>query len=444
MFSYWQKYGSHYRDIAKLSLPIMVAQLGTIVTGYADTMMVGHYSTTALASASFVSNTFNLVIMLSLGFSYGITPLVGALFARGEKQAAGATLRVATAANALYGALVLVAMTVFYLNLGHIGQPEELLPSIRSYYLLILVSMVPVVFTHVFRQFADATGHTSLGMWIFTVGNVLNIIGNYVLIYGHFGAPELGLDGAGWATLGARLFMCVAYVVVIACSNRYRPYWEGFKASKTTAAALKEMFATSFPISVQMGAETFIFAFTGVVAGWLGAISLAAYQLLVMLGSLGFMIYYAFGAGMAVKISHYNGLDDHEGVHAAVHAGYVLTLVSAAVASAIFIVFGDFILSLFTADRTVVALAVSVIIPLSLYQFGDATQVTFANALRGIARVKPMMWCALVAYVVVGTPLIFFLGKASVLGLTGIYIAFFVALLLAGLLFLYYFRKAKR
>ena len=444
MSGYWKGYREHYRDITKLSLPIMVAQLGTIVTGYADTMMVGHYSTPALASASFVSNVFNLVIMLSLGFSYGITPLVGALFSQGEKQKAGAMLRTVTFANAIYGAVVLGAMVVFYCCLPLMGQPEDLLPLIREYFILILVSMVPVVFTHVMRQFADATGHTALGMWIFTIGNVANIIGNYILIYGHFGAPEMGLMGAGWATLGARALMCVAYLAVILISKRYRPYCEGFSAARTTVEQLRAVTAKSLPISMQMGMETGIFTFAGIVVGWLGTNSMAAYQILVMLGSLGFMIYYAFGAGMAIKIAHYKGLDDNQGVRRATHAGYVLTLICTAVACLVFVVFGPEIIALFTRDEAVIAIAVSLLWPLVLYQLGDATQVTFANALRGIGFVKPMMNCAFAAYVVLGVPLLYVLGLPQHLGLLGIYLAFFVALLAAGLLFWHYFRKATR
>ncbi|MDO4511536.1 MAG: MATE family efflux transporter [Bacteroidales bacterium] len=444
MKRYWNKYGAYYGDIARLSVPIMVAQLGTIVTGYADTMMVGHYSTEALASASFVNNVFTLVIMLSLGFSYGITPLVGALFAKGSLREAGATLRTATVANAIYGALVLAAMVVFYFCLGLIGQPEHLLPLIREYYVLILVSMVPVVFTHVMRQFADATGHTSLGMWIFTGGNVVNIAGNYALIYGHFGAPEMGLMGAGWATLVSRILICLVYAAVIISSKRYRPYCEGFASARSTLKGLRAMAAQSLPISLQLGTETAIFTVAGIVVGWLGAHSMAAYQILVIFGSIGFMIYYAIGAGMAIKVAHFKGTTDMEGVRRAVHAGYALTLVCTAVACGVFLTLGHSIIAMFTLDETVIAIATGMLWLLVLYQLGDATQIAFSGALRGIGLVKPMMTGALIAYVVIGVPLIFLLGHPSHLGLKGVYLAFFVSLLAAGIIFWWHFKKECR
>ncbi len=442
MNSYWRKYRSHYADITRLSLPIMVAQLGTIITGYADTIMVGHYSTPALASASFVSNVFNLALMLSLGFSYGITPLIGVLFSKGEKTEAGAMLRMATVANVAYGALLFGGMTAFYFCLGHIGQPPELLPLIRGYYLLVLASLVPVVGTNVMRQFTDATGHTKLGMWIFTIGNVANIAGNYLLIYGKFGAPELGLMGAGWSTLGSRVMMCVAYLGVILLSARYRPYCEGFAKARVKVAQVREVAAKSMPVSMQLGMETGIFTLAGIVVGWLGTNSMAAYQILVIFGSIGFMVYYAFGAGMAIKIAHYKGVGDVDGVRRTAHAGYMLTLVCTALACTVFVTWGNHIIGLFTRDAAVAAIATGLLWALVLYQLGDATQIAFASALRGIGQVKPMMNCAFLAYVVLGLPLIFVLGLPQHLGLLGIYLAFFVALLSAGILFLRNFRKA--
>lgn len=438
---YWLKYREHYAEIMKLSLPIMVAQLGTIVTGYADTIMVGRYSTQSLAAASLVTNIFNLVILLSLGFSYGITPLVGALHARGDTRGCGRLLREAMVANVLWGALLMAVMTALYFFLDSMGQPPEIMPLVKSYYLMVLASMAPVVVTHVMRQFCDAVGHTQLGMWVFTFGNVLNIVGNYALIYGHWGCPELGLAGAGWSTLAARVAMCVAFLVCVAAGGRYHDIVEGCLCHRVKLPAVARMATTSTPVALQMGTETCVFTFAAIVAGWLGATALAAYQILVMLGSLGFMVYYAFGAGMAIKVAHCCGLADVQGVRASVHAGFAVTLAFALLACAIFVLAGRWIVAAFSTDYAVTALSVSLLVPLSLYQLGDATQVTFANALRGMGLVLPMMKRAILAYVFVGLPLIYALSVYTGWGLHGVYIAFFVSLLTAGLLFSHKFYK---
>jgi len=429
-------------QIARLSAPIVVAQLGTIVTGYADTMMVGHYSTPALAAASLVNSWFNLIILLSLGFSYGITPIVGALVAQHKHAQAGGQLRQALVANALWGILLLVGMAVFYCCLDLLGQPPQLLPMIRSYYRIIWLSMIPVCITHVYRQYCDATGHTALAMWVFTTGNVLNIVGNYALIYGHWGMPQLGLDGAGWASLGARAFMAIAYIVVVATTRRYHTQWQGCRQARTSRAQVRAMTATSLPVALQMGMETSLFTIASIVVGWLGVNELAAYQVLLMLGNLGFMIYYAIGAGMAIRISHLTGERDVAGIRIAARAGYLLTLLCTMVACTVFLLAGEWISRFFSDDPAVVALSVSMIVPLIVYQLGDATQVVFANALRGISHVGAMVRIAAVSYMAVGLPLLWLLGVLLDLGLTGVYLTFFVALLLAGVLFYRSFNAA--
>ena len=134
-------YPEHYRSLLSLGLPIMIGQMGMIVLGFADTMMVGHHSTTELGAASFVNNIINLVIITGTGFSYGLTPVVGGLFGRKELPEAGQALRCSLLANTLATALMMAVLVVLYFNLGNIGQPEELLPYMRPYYLVLLASL---------------------------------------------------------------------------------------------------------------------------------------------------------------------------------------------------------------------------------------------------------------------------------------------------------------
>ena len=216
-----RRYLQHYRETLKLGLPMVVGQVGVIVLGFADTVMVGHYDTASLAAASFVNNVFNLAIVALLGFSYGITPLIGALFARGEYEKAGREFRHALIANVSFGVALTLVMGTLYFFLDRFGQPEELLPLIRSYYLTILASVVFVAWFNAMRQFTDSLTRTSVGMWILLFGNVFNICFNYLLIFGKFGFPELGLLGAGISTLGARIYLFVAAKRVCSLSGGF-------------------------------------------------------------------------------------------------------------------------------------------------------------------------------------------------------------------------------
>ena len=199
------KYLQHYKALFKLGIPIVIGQIGMIVLGFADTLMIGHYGTDELATASFVNNMFNLVIIFSTGFSYGLTPIVGALFGSNDKLGAGRTLKNSLAANGCVA--ILRTLLTFLLNLNHhrLGQPEELLPLKRPYFVVLLLSLVFVLFFNAFNQFADGITDTRTPMWLLLGGNVVNIIGNWALIYGHWGLPEWGLLGAGISTLFSRI-----------------------------------------------------------------------------------------------------------------------------------------------------------------------------------------------------------------------------------------------
>ena len=303
-------HSTHYKALFKLGIPIVVGQLGMIVLGFTDTLMIGHHGTEDLASASFVNNLFNLAIIFATGFSYGLTPIVGSLFGSGRQKEVGCTLRNALWANGLMGVLLTLIMGALYLNLHKLGQPEELLPLIRPYYLVLLASLVFVLLFNAIKQFADGITDTKTPMWILVGGNLLNILGNWVLIYGHFGFPEMGLLGAGIATLTSRILMLVAFIGIFLSAKRYRPYKEGFVQGRLNKADFLQINKLGWPVGLQMGMETASFSLATIMVGWLGAMALAAHQVMLTVGQLGYMIYYGMAAAVSVRVSNFHGQND--------------------------------------------------------------------------------------------------------------------------------------
>lgn len=433
--NYFKKYSKHYTSILRLGLPLLLGQLGMIVTGYADTIMVGNYSTEALASSAFVNNALVFVIMLGMGFSYGLTPMIGALFSKGDTKRMGALVRNGVIVNFLYTLAWSVPMLILYFNIHHLGLPENLLPTIRPYYLLIFASVIPLGIVNALRQFTDAINDTKVSMYILLAGNILNIIFNYLLIYGKCGMPELGLNGAGISTLMSRVFMLLAYIAFVFLAPRYAHYRNAIVGGSTSMQDMRAITATSLPISLQMGMETAIFTVASVFAGWLGENTMAAVQVVNTIAQIGFMIYYSLGAAASIKMSNHYGIHDYAGVKQIAHAAYMLTLASVVIACTIFIIFGKQLAGLFTCDAAVVALVTAHMLHLTLYQIGDATQIAYANALRGIAHVAPIMKYAFIAYIVVGIPMMYVFCFTMHMRMAGIYFAYFFALLGAGLLF---------
>ena len=204
----------HYTALLNLGVPIIIGQIGTIVLNFADTLMIGHHSTVELAAASFINTLLVLVIIFALGFSYGLTPVVGNLVGRGETGKIGGVMRTAMAANTMLAALMLAVVAALYVCLDRLGQPEELIPLMRPYLLVNIISLPFVCWQNTFKQFYDAIGDTTTPMYVLIGGNVLNISGNYMLIYGALGFPEMGLLGAGISTMASRIIMCAVFAVL--------------------------------------------------------------------------------------------------------------------------------------------------------------------------------------------------------------------------------------
>lgn len=433
-----------YKRILLLGLPILIGQLGSIVTGFVDNIMVGRYTTEALASASFTNNVFNMALMACLGFTYGITPLVGALFTQRRHTDIGALMRNAAWLNVAFALVVMAIMTAVYIALPSLGQPAELLPVIRPYFIISIIGVLPIAVFNAFAQWSYGINNTGMPMWIILAANVLNVAGNYALIYGHFGLPEMGLTGAGISTLAARCVCASAIVAVFFLSRRNSAFRRGWHATRLRGRTLGKVLRTSLPVSLQMSFETAAFSGAAILCGMLGKIPLAAFQIIVITGTLGFCIYYSIGAAVAVRVSNAMGVADRAGMRRSAWAGYHILLVIMVMSSLVFVFFGRTIMHAFTDDAAVLTLATSLIFPLVLYQLGDATQINFANALRGTAHVTPMLWISFFCYMILGLPSSWLLAFPCGMGTYGIVLSFSVSLFSAAILFLYFFLRTTR
>lgn len=362
---------SNYRALLWLGIPIVIGQIGVIILGFADTLMIGHHSTHELAAASFVNNMFNLAIIFSTGFSYGLTPIVGSLFGQNRCEEVGRTLKNSLAANTLLAAIVCLVMAVLYWNIDKLGQPEELLPAMRPYYLVLLASLPFVLWFNGFKQFTDGITDTRISMWILLGGNVLNIIGNYLLIYGKAGFPELGLLGAGIATLASRILMVIAYVILFFCTSRYDVFRKGFAKGRLNRSDFGLLNKLGWPIAGQMGMETASFSLSAIMVGWLGSTALASYQIMIAVSQVCFMMYYGMGSAVSVRISYFFGQKDLEHVRHTARSGFHIILAMIVLTGIPIFLLRHYIGGWFTNDEAVSLMVAQLIIPFLLYQFGD-------------------------------------------------------------------------
>lgn len=440
-----QKYREDYSATIKIGVPIVLGQLGIVVVGLVDNIMVGHFSTSDLAAASFVNSVFNIPILFGMGFSYGLTPLVGQFFGRGDKFRVGGLLRNSLLANFMIGLFLSVVMGIMYLNVHRMGQPEELLPLIRPYFLLQLTSLVFVMMFNSFKQFADGITDTKTSMWIMLSANLLNIIGNSLLIYGVWGLPALGLAGAGISTLTSRIFMFVAFAILFFRKQSYRRYLVGYHRTTYNTGDLKVLNRMGMMVGLQMGMETALFSISGVMIGWLGTVPLAAHQVVASISTLGFMVYYGVGSAVSIRVSNFFGRGDIAGVRRATLAGAHLLGLLAILVSVFFLLVREHIGWLYTSSEDVVNLVAVLMVILVFYQFGDSLQIIFANALRGVADVTSMAVISFIGYFVIALPVSYICGFVLDWGIEGIWLGYPVGLTLTGGMmcwrFYYFLRK---
>ncbi|MBQ6192300.1 MAG: MATE family efflux transporter [Bacteroidaceae bacterium] len=422
----------------------MMGQMSTIVMGLADTFMVGHYGTKELAAAGFVNNILALLVVGGMGFSYGLTPIVGSLLGQGRVHAIAGKLKNGLFACSGVGLLMMLLAGLLFAILPWLGLPRELMPLVRPYLLTLLLSMLPLMVFNAYKQFSDGIQDTAMPMWIILVANILNIFGNWLLIFGHCGLPEMGLFGAGLATLLSRLMQLILMACVFHLTKRYDLYRRDLHKSRISKASQIELHRLGWPVALQLGMETASFSFSAIYVGWLGATALAAHQIMITISQLFFMLYYGLSAAVAVQVSYYRGSGEMEETREVAAAGLRLCWLIALIEGIPLLLLRNKVGLLFTNTTEVVALVAMIAVPFLLFQFGDAMQSTYANALRGIARVKAMIWIAFVAYIVISLPLGYIFGFICSWGLVGVWMAFPFGLTTAGLLYYREFRNGSK
>ena len=418
------KYKNNYVSLLRLALPIIIGQLGGIITGLADTIMVGQHSTEELAASSFVNNVLNTFIIFGTGFSFALTPLVGENLARNKKYVVSAWLKNSIVANLLLAIIMTGILVVIYFNIHLFGQPAELLPLIEPYFVISMLSVIFVMLANSFRQFVEGITNPSVSMFVLIIGNLINIVGNYILIYGKCGLPELGLLGAGYSTLISRILMLIMFIIVFLFRPSYRAYRKGFMRMWVLPSRLMRVTRLGVPIALQQGLEAATFSLTAIMVGWLGSTELAAHQVVIAISTISFTTYLGLGSATAIRTSFYKGANDWSQVRKTTVAGVHLGIIVSTLTCIALYVFRNQISFVFSDDPTVAAIVIMLLPILMLYQYVDGAQIVLANSLRGLSDVKSIMWISFITNFLVAIPAGYILGFPLGMGIRGIWMAY--------------------
>lgn len=423
-------YTQHIRPNFLLAYPVMLSMLGQVMTGVADSVMVGWTGAVPLAASSFANIFFSIPLFFGVGVSYAITPLIAQANGANQAHKIIDILKNGSLINLLTG-LSLTALIFSIEPFMHfMGQPEEVVTLAIPYLSIVAVSIIPTMIFQTYRQFAEGMQSTRVAMVIVIGSNLINILLNYLLIFGKFGFPGLGLNGAGWATLISRTIMGLSMMMYVFYGQKFQAYQAGFAVGNYSRKLINKMLHIGIPAGSQFIFEAGAFGFSAIMMGWLGTTALAAHQIAINLATISYMTTSGLGAAATIRVGNFLGQHDQQNMRASAFM-MIAMAIAIMMAWALLFIFGRYLLpSLYIDDASVIQLTSSLMIIAAFFQLSDGIQVVTAGALRGLQDVKIPSLLIFVAYWVIALPLGYVLAFPLGMQANGIWIGLFIGLTL--------------
>lgn len=444
-------YKKHFKETFQLAYPVCLGQLGHVLVGVADSLMVGNYGgenseigTLSLAAASLANALIHIILVLGIGISYGATPLIAAAHSKNDKNEITSLLKHSILLCLITGIIIFISLYFSSPLLHYFNQPEKVVELAIPYFNIMVFSMLPLMLFLAFKQFAEGLSDTKTAMYISIGANILNIFLNYLFIYGNWGFKEMGLNGAGWASFIARVVMVFSMGWYVYKASKFKDYRSGFSLKNYNRKKVGEIFKVGLPVGLQFTFEVSAFALAAVMIGWISAEDLAAHQIAISLASLTYMFASGLSAAASVRVGNYFGVKNFDDLRKAGNSALIMVLVFMGTMALLFVFLNSFLPTLFNKDENVIFIASNLLLIAALFQLSDGTQVVGQGLLRGMADVKIPTLFAFLAYWVIGLPVGWLLGFHLNFGSSGIWYGLSIGLTVATILnFVRFYHKSK-
>ncbi len=405
--------------------------LGHTFVAFADNIMVGQLGTAELAAVSLGNSFIFIAMSLGIGFSTAITPLVAEADGAGNRADGKSALKHGLLLCTLLGltlfGIILLCKPLMYL----MEQPPEVVELAIPYLNLVAFSLVPLIIFQAFKQFSEGLSQTRYPMYATIIANVVNIVLNYLLIFGSFGFPKLGIIGAAIGTLASRMIMVLYIWYLLKSKKKFQDYVTGFNFRKIEKKVMNKIISLGFPSALQMFFEVAIFTAAIWLSGVLGKNAQAANQIALNLSSMTFMVGMGLSVAAMVRVGNQKGLHNFGELRRIAQSIFFLTLLLEIVFALLFLIGRDWLPTIYLdvddlanrQDNTeVILLAARLIFVAAFFQISDGIQVVVLGALRGLQDVKIPTFITFIAYWLIGFPISYYLGLFTELGSTGIWI----------------------
>ncbi|TCD00107.1 MATE family efflux transporter [Pedobacter psychroterrae] len=442
----YNKYKAYYKDNLLLAMPIVVSQLGHTLVLLADSVIVGHFAgTMQLAAVSLVNSIFMLIMVLGLGISYGLTPLIAQENGRKNYEECGRLLSNSLIINffaslLLYGFVQIGTLLV----IDHIGQSEEVVAYAKPYLTYLGISIIPLMIFQTFKQFTEGLGFTKQAMYVSIWGNLLNIILGIIFVKGMFGISPMGVKGVGLSTLIDRSLMAVVMAVYVLKSKLFKVYITKLKLLFIDKVRTVKILRIGAPVALQYSFEISAFSGAAILIGTIGAVEQAAHQVAINLAAVTYMMSSGIASAATIKTGNNIGMRNFTDLRHSAIASYHIVLMFMIVTALLFICAHNILPYLYTEDQAVISIAAQLLIIAGFFQLFDGTQVVGLGILRGVGDVNIPTLITFVAYWIIGIPLGYLLGITLGLGVYGIWYGLTFGLLTASVLLFIRFQKRTR
>ena len=434
----------HIKSTLELAYPVIIGQLGFITMGVVDSIMVGKLGATPLAAASLANGIFIFILIIGMGISFAITPLVAISVGAEKHSECGVIFRQALIVDMVFG--VLLMLLVFFCSdlLKYLNQPPGVVKLAKSYMNILGFSILAVMLFQTYKQFIEGLSFTRPAMVFAILANIVNWFVNWLLIFGNWGFPEMGLDGAGWATFFSRLFMAIGLMWFVLKSPKFTEYDVTFHFKRIDVKIIKKILALGLPSAFQYVFEVGAFSFAAVMIGWLGTKELAAHQIAINLASISFMCALGVSAAGGIRVGNAVGKNDVKEIRRAGFSAIILGQIIMGSFGIIFIIFKNLLPTFYISDPSVISTASVLLIIAAIFQIADGTQAVGIGILRGLTDVKGPTLITFIAYWVIGLPVAYLLGFTYQMSVQGVWIGLLFGLSASAIMLSFRFNRKSR
>jgi len=423
-----QKYTSEFRYNFQLAIPVMIGHLGHVLVGLADNIMVGRLGAAPLAAVSLGNSFVFIAFSLGIGFSLAITPLIAESDGEGDVDKGRKLFQHSLILCTVLGLSMFILLIVASPLMRHMDQPPEVVELAMPYLGIVAFSMIPLMIFQAYKQFTDGMSNTKYGMNATLLANVVNVVLNFVLIYGFWIFPRLELVGAAYGTLISRFVMMVFIIWILNSRDKFKPFFHWIQIREIQKKLFLKIINLGFPTAMQMLFEVGVFTAAIWLAGSMGTIDQAANQIALNLSSMTFMIAVGLGVAATIRVGNQKGLKNFTELRRVSLSIFLQVLLIECVFALTFILLKDILPIIYIDNEVVISTAASLLLIAGLFQLSDGFQVVVLGALRGLQDVRIPTYITFIAYWIVGFPTSYILAKVFGLGSQGIWIG-----LLAGL-----------